>query len=271
MSKLKFRFRGELYILDDEARSSVPVEFVDLADGIVHYDWDPTFEALTEAGFRVLRYDLYGWGYSDRPDTAYNQDLFQQQLSNLLSALNISQPIDLIGLSMGGPVSIVFTHRHPAMVRKLCLIDPAGLSKSPLAAKLIQAPLVGELVFDPLGERILVNGLTHDFHRPERFSDYVGKYRPQMQNQGFRRAFLSTLRNGMLDSISNIYEQVGKQDRPTLLIWGREDKTIPFETNEQVRAAIPHVEFHPIDNAGHTPHHELPEVVNPILIEFLGR
>lgn len=32
-----------------------------------------------------------------------------------------------------------------------------------------------------------------------------------------------------------------------------------------------HVEFHAIDEAGHVPHYEQPEVVNPLLIEFLRK
>ena len=35
---------------------------------VPYYIWDPTFSALTEAGVRVLRYDYYGRGFSDRPD-----------------------------------------------------------------------------------------------------------------------------------------------------------------------------------------------------------
>jgi len=107
--------------LDAEARSGAPGQFIELTEGTVHYElagpshaqtvvlvpgfsvpyriWDPTFEALVRAGFQVLRYDLFGRGYSDRPDTQYNQDLFDLQLSNLLEALEINKPVDLVGLS----------------------------------------------------------------------------------------------------------------------------------------------------------------------------
>ena len=53
-----------------------------------------------------------------------------------------------------------------------------------------------------------------------------------------------------------------------LLIWGRADITVPFKTHEQVQTAIPQVQFHPIDEAGHIPNYERPEVVNPLLIDF---
>ena len=118
-----FYFDGESQELDAEARSSVKGKFVELPDGIVHYDltgpvdaktivlihgfsvpyfiWDRNFEALTQADFRVLRFDLYGRGYSDRPNVVYNPDLFDRQLVNLLAALEIEDQVDLVGVSMG--------------------------------------------------------------------------------------------------------------------------------------------------------------------------
>ena len=96
------RHYSESRVLDDEARRSVAGDFIRLPDGMVHYEldgppdgqavvlvhgfsvpyyiWDPTFPALVAAGFRVLRYDLFGRGYSDRPDLPYTMDLFVRQL-----------------------------------------------------------------------------------------------------------------------------------------------------------------------------------------------
>src|SRR5882672_1159290 len=84
--------------LDDAARQAAPGQFVRLSDGYTHYElggpeqgrvvvlaagfsvpyyiWDPTFTALTRAGFRVLRFDYYGRGFSDRPNTSYTQDFY---------------------------------------------------------------------------------------------------------------------------------------------------------------------------------------------------
>lgn len=278
MAELIFRFCGESLILGAEARSSAPGEFIELSDGIVHYEmagpssgqtvvlvhgfstpyhtWDATFDALIEAGFRVLRYDLYGRGYSDRPNTAYNADLFDRQLLDLLSTLNVDKPVHLIGFSMGGAIIVIFADRHPAKVRNLGLIDTAGFPpKQTFAAKLGQAPVVGEL-------------LTCLYYRPEKHSE---RNRTQMRYKGFRRALLSTVRHGPVGDLAETYRRVGEQKKPVLLIWGREDQTIPFDTHKRVEETIPHLEFHAIDEAGHDPHGERPELVNPLLIEFLRR
>ena len=221
-----------------------------------YHTWDAAFDALIKAGFRVLRYDLYGRGYSDRPNTVYNADLYDRQLLNLLSALNVNEPVDLIGFSMGGAITIIFADRHQAKVRKLGLIDTAGFPpRQTLAARLGLAPVVGELSMC-------------FYYRAKKHAE---KNRTQMRYKGFRRALLSTVRHGTLDDLTETYKRVGEQKRPVLLIWGREDQTIPFDTHKRVEETIPHLEFHAIDEADHGPHGERPELVNPLLIEFLSK
>jgi len=293
MSRWRFPFRGEPLSLDETTREGLPGSFVKLPDGVVHYEmagppdgpvvvlihgfsvpyyiWDPTFGALADAGLRVLRYDLYGRGYSDRPDVVYDEEIFDRQLLHLLPALDVGEPVAPIGLSMGGPIAVLFAERHPEMVRKLCLIDPAGFPMRVSAtAKLIFAPILGELVLSLFGDQLLVAGLANDLYRPANHPEYMEQYRAQMRYKGFKRAILSTGRHMPMGEMAASYERVGRQGRPVLLIWGREDRTLPFETHKRVLQAIPNAEFHAIEEAGHIPHYERPEAVNPLLIEFLG-
>ena len=92
-----------------------------------------------------------------------------------------------------------------------------------------------------------------------------------MQYKGFKRAILSTMRNNMLDSFYKTYERVGGMQKPTLLFWGRNDTMAPFEDSKIIMLALPHAEFYPLENCGHIPHYEKPEIVNPILMEFLSK
>src|SRR5205823_8089824 len=132
--------------LDDAARRGAPGSFVRLADGVTHYEltgpntartvvllsgmsvpyylWDPTHDALAAAGYRVLRYDYYGRGLSDRPDVEYDLNTYDRQLNELLDTLRIRGPIDLAGVSMGGVVAADFATKHPEHVRSLILVDP---------------------------------------------------------------------------------------------------------------------------------------------------
>ena len=287
--------RGETKELNDSARHSASGSFITLTDGVTHYElggnesgegivlvhgfsvpyfiYDPTFEFLSHSGFRVLRYDLFGRGYSDRPHTLYNPNLFIRQLSELLDGLRLPPPIHLVGLSMGGLIAATFTAHNPEKVKSLTLIDPAGarsLAESPMI-RMIKLPFIADAVLSLVGGGPFIESNAKDFFDPEMVEHFKAKYQVQMQYKGFLRAILSSVRSGMLESYLDIYRQVGKMDKPVLLFWGREDITVPIEHSQDLLTAMPNTEFHIIEGSGHTPHYEKPDEVNPILFRFLMR
>lgn len=283
----------EKITLSDTVRAALPGQFVKLPLGVVHYElagqdkaptivlvhgfsvpyyiWDPTFEALTQAGFRVLRYDLYGRGFSDRPEKTYNLDIFVAQLEELLPALNIQGPVDLVGLSMGGPIVARFANHHPDQVRSLILIDPEVAPVSTQRIFPLNIPLVGEYLMTVYVAPVeLPKTQPDDFYRPDRFPDWEAMYRVQLQYKGFRRAILSTIRaQPGMDSLVE-FDAVGRLNLPALLIWGREDKSVSPADMQQLVELIPGIEYHIIEEAGHIPQYERPEIVNPLLVEFLN-
>lgn len=299
--------------LNDEARASAGGSFIRLPDGITHYEisndtplalsgatteakrgegaesrnvvvlvhgfsvpyfiFDPTFDFLAQNGFSVLRYDLFGRGFSDRPPARYNIDLFVKQLRDLLDALRFTHPVNLIGLSMGGPIAATFTARYSQRVHSLTLIDPAGaksITLTPLL-KAMKLPGLAEAVFGLIGSGSLLKSAAKDFFDPELIGQFLDKYKIQMQYKGFKRAILSSLRNHMLGSFIESYQMVGKSNLPVLLVWGRNDMTVPLAHSDLLRAAMPQAEFHIIEDCGHIPHYEKPDEFNPILFDFLRK
>jgi len=292
---MSFSYRDETKDLNDLTRKDASGSFAQLSDGVTHYElsnpetentavlvhgfsvpyfiYDPTFQFLTQSGFRVLRYDLFGRGFSDRPETRYNIDLFVRQLGDLLDALRFTRPVNLIGLSMGGPITAAFTGLHPGRVSKLVLIDPAGARRMflSLVAKVVTLPVVGETVFSLLRSERMARNIASDFFDRKLAESFRARYIAQTQYKGYRRAILSTVRNNMIGSFLESYKRVGKMGKPVLLFWGRNDTTVPFKHSDVLRAALPNVEFHIIENCGHIPHYEKPDEVNPILLEFLRK
>jgi pimeloyl-ACP methyl ester carboxylesterase len=292
---MSFSYRDETKELNDEIRRAADGSFIQLPDGFTHYElagdekgkpvilihgfsvpyfiYDPTFEFLNHSGFLALRYDLFGRGYSDRPHTRYNLDLFLTQLADLLEALRFTWPVNLIGLSTGGPIASAFTVRHPQQVDKLVLIDPVGAKPLPLSPilKALKIPLLAEVVLSLVGNDTLIQSASNDFFDPAFVEHFKSKYAVQMQFKGFRRAILSTFRNNMLGSFMDTYQQLGKMDKDILLFWGRNDTTVPFDHSIALCTVLPNVQFHAIENCGHIPHYEKPDEVNPILLEFLRK
>ena len=109
-----------------------------------------------------------------------------------------------------------------------------------------------------------------DFYKPENFPGWEEKYRDQLQYKGFRSAILSTIRNMVTISGIDEYRSLQYIDLPMLLIWGKNDQSIPLMDMQQIMALLPDVEFHPIADAAHLPHYEQSDIVNPIISDFLA-
>jgi pimeloyl-ACP methyl ester carboxylesterase len=290
-----YSFRSETRELDEEARRQTAGAYIRLPDGVTHYElgtpaeertvvlvhgfsvpyfiFDPTFDFLTENKFRVLRYDLFGRGFSDRPFRNYDIDFFVKQLGDLLDALNITRPVSLVGLSMGGPITATFTAHHPEGVAKLILIDPAGARTLFLSRilKVAAAPGLGETLLNLAGNGGIIRTIATDIFDKRLMEHFVQRYMVQVQYKGFRNAILSTVRNHVIDSCIETYRKVGSLGKPTLLIWGRHDTTVPLRHSDDLRAAMPGIEFHIIEDCSHIPHYEKPVETNAILLDFLRK
>jgi pimeloyl-ACP methyl ester carboxylesterase len=282
------RANTELYSLDEAARKNVTGSFIQLSEGITHYElagpdsgkvvvlvhgfsvpyyiWDSTFVRLTHAGFRVLRYDVFGRGFSDRPDKVYEASLYRQQLSELLAALHISSVHAIAGLSFGGPVTTDFVVHHPSLINKVILVDPqypeAGETKFPYPENITRYLMA-------LSPDKVVSGQWSDLKYPERFPQWGEQYKVQMKYKGFRNALMSTrFHYGTSEKIRATYQKLDSLHKPVLLIWGKEDITTPFSSSDSLRKIL-RTEFMPVEDAAHLPHMEKAKQVNERIIAFL--
>lgn len=277
--------------LDTKSRAQLDETFIDLPAGTVHYElggppdgeavvlvhgfsvpaylWDPTFEALTGAGYRVLRFDLYGRGHSDRPDVEYTIAFFADQVEQLTRIMLPDTAFNLVGLSMGGPIVTKFTNQHAQRVKRLILLDPMVYAPSRVAISPMDKPFIGEYLANVYLIPQLAAGQANDFINKQLYPDWGNRFREQMQYHGFRRAILSTIRNFPDSDMLGEYASLGQLDLPVQLYWGREDQTVPLEYSEKILELVPRAKLSIIENAGHIPHFERPEAFNPLLINFL--
>ena len=275
-------------VLDANARAGVPGKFVVLSGGTTHYDvagpetgqvvvlvhgfsvpsyiWDSTFNALSASGYRVIRYDLFGRGWSDRPDAAYDGAMYDAQLNDLLDSLHVTQPINLVGLSFGGFVTAHYVTTHTRRVRSLTLVDPVS-SSSPVPG-FLTTPVIGPWIWQVTQIPGKAESQYSDFLHPERYPTWADQYRPQMRYDGFGRSLLrSAIALGGTD-FKTLYADVAKTAVPVLLVWGKQDQTLSIALSDVIRTAIPAVDFFPVDSAGHLPHIEQAALVNAKLQQF---
>ena len=281
--------------LNNDERSHLPGSFIEISKGYVHYEltgsengdlvvlihgfsspylvWDYIIEELARSGFQVLRYDLFGRGFSDRPITKYNFAFFVQQLYELLQKLNLThKKINLVGLSMGGGITMTFADHYPDLVKKITLFDPIGFSSGiNVLYTVMKIPILNRFILKfIITHQMLISRQKPDFYRYKNVDQYLDQFQVQLKYKGYLQAIHSTILHSPFNNLKNVYQRVGKLNIPIQLFWGEKDRTIPFKTNEKVRAAIPNIIFHPIPDCGHMPQYTHPQVVIPLLLEFLS-
>ena len=270
--------------MNASARKGVSGNFIQLTDGITHYEiagspkkgvvvlvhgfsvpyfiWNGFFENLVQQGYQVIRFDEFGRGYSDRLKKNYTSAVYTQQIQDLLKGLNIKTPVNIIGVSFGGIVSTNFTLAYPQLVKKVILIDPASERNNNKGTVQELEKWMG-MNSDKRAESQL-----EDFKYPGKFPNWVTDYKVQMQFKGTRMALASTRFH--YDSINYLdrYKSLNNLKKSVLLIWGTEDHTVPLKYSDSIKAVL-NVHFLEVNDAGHLPYLEKPTIVNKAVLEFL--
>jgi len=84
--------------------------------------WDREFAGFQDAGYRVLRYDVRGYGGSSRPEPGASYSHVRDLLA-LLDATDVTQTA-LVGCSMGGGIELDFALEHPERVWAIVAVAP---------------------------------------------------------------------------------------------------------------------------------------------------
>lgn len=284
----------KLLPMDETARQLAPGEFANLPGGTVHYQWfgpengdvtvlvhgfsTPSFvwagliEPLTAAGLRVLTYDHYGRGWSDRPKAHYSEKFYDAQLSDLLKHLDIQKPVNIVGYSMGGAVATYFTANHSGQVKKLALIAPAGFPVNfGLLAEALKFPIFGDWLMDAMGAGTMIAEMSKAENQGIAVPDILERYKVQMSYKGYLPALLSTLRHFPMNNMSASYRSVGDMGLPVLALWGSEDTIVPAENAERLSLLVPQSSVRILEGGTHSITYSRPEEVSSALTEFLQR
>jgi len=271
---------------DEQVRLEAPGSLIRLSQGYTHYHfqgpeagpavvlvhgfsvpteaWGDTATFLVEQGYRVLSYDLYGRGYSERPRVIYTGALFERQLIDLLDALEIRQPVVLAGLSMGGAVVMRTSAHHPERVRANILLAPLHQPLQPPMPERIARYLISGFYVPTVRKSLSADYLSQD--QQNRIQQAYGA---QMQIRGFTQALASSLCVFTTEDHPSFYRQTKEHGQPTLLVWGESDDVVPFSQAEGVRADALVADFLAIPEAGHAPHLERSDEVHLAILQFL--
>ncbi len=245
--------------------------------GFGHYNLDPVTPLIAEAGFRVVDYDMRGYGASDRPLQHYDMEVWADDLAGLMDALAIDSA-HVHGTSMGGMIAIVFAGKYPR--RATSVVINCAAAKLGESGRLIFKNWIDIAELDPAGpgSRILAELIAW---------------------QALSKTFLETDPGGLVDTIQTILRDsnrvevftaacramcdmdltpwLGRIVSPALVLGGDEDIMTPWDQGpagvgqEGIVRGIAGAERHVIRGAGHSTIFDSTEEHARVVIGFLGR
>lgn len=234
--------------------------------------WTPNVKALSQH-YNIIALDLWGFGYSAREPQEYGYPLFAQQVELFLSHLQLEH-IAIMGHSMGAGVAIEFAHTHPNKVSQLILVDAQGLPNSPPTySRLMRTPVLGSTLLNMNNNALRKKMMKCHLNRSNEVltDEFMIEASWSQKIEGSNQVLLDIENRRFCDKLSDEIHHLGDHNVPTLIIWGRQDKILPFTRGEHIHQVLGHSQFEIIDNAGHMVNLDQTEIFNKTVLDFLEK
>lgn len=221
---------------------------------------------LLTPNFRAIAMDLLGFGFTERSrhfaptpkNIKIHLDKFWQRM--------IQEPMILVGVSMGGAAALDYCLSFPDRVKKLILIDSAGLAKQPFATRLMFSPLdrwLTQFLANPkLRQNISQTAYYNKDFASEDARQCAGAH---LACPGWSESLIAFTKSGGYGSFA---EQLGHIALPSLIIWGKQDKILGTEAANQFQALLPNSQLVWLDRCGHVPHLEQAQATAKFIYGF---
>ncbi|MFN2443723.1 MAG: alpha/beta fold hydrolase [Thermoanaerobaculia bacterium] len=225
------------------AGSGTPVVLLHGLSGSSHW-WDRNVDALSER-HRVIAPDMVGFGRNRRFVGSPLPLSFDEGVALLVRWLEseLSEPVHLVGHSMGGQTAIELAARAPSMVRSLTLIASTGVPLISIARPHLEALVHPPRELITFGPRLVLDAL-----RAGPGSIALASARMLLRDS---RPAMETIR------------------APVLLVWGESDPLVPVQYAEAMRERMPQARLAILAGAGHVAMWDQPREFERTLLRFL--
>ncbi|MFC3298430.1 2-hydroxy-6-oxo-6-phenylhexa-2,4-dienoate hydrolase [Arthrobacter agilis] len=241
-------------------------------------DWEGLYGRLA-TDHRVISVDLPGFGLSERTEGRYSMESMARFVIAALDTLGEHRPLHVVGNSLGGAVAMKISALEPARVRSLVLVNSAGFGKEVTIALRL-------LAIGPLGRRLMKDKSRKAAYRTERALFYDKKYVTEERLDHAQQVGGNPVHDDVLLAVARhlgtfrgvrrrwrtgLLRTVAAQHKPTLVVWGDEDRVLPASHLDHARKVFPHAEFHLFERCGHMPQIEREEEFDALVRDFVGR
>lgn len=193
------------------------------------YVWNALTPLLTQVGYRVISYDLFGRGLSDRLEGAQDRDFFLSQIKELLDELLITTPVTLVGYSMGGMIATDFAARFPSRAKSVVLVCSAGLGYTPdrFESFITRTPFLGDWLMRLTFETRMRRALAEQ--SDGQVSGITKAKAVELTRRGFSDAVLSAQRHMLNRDQTEEHRELRKRGVPVGAVWAELDTVIPLQ------------------------------------------
>ncbi len=243
--------------------------------GAMWQHWNRNIPAFEET-YKVYALDLLGFGESEKPNTQYGLSLWAKEIRAFVQFKELEELI-LIGHSMGGASSLWFANEHPERLRALVLVDSSGIFPDEVSTferllyRAVGSPIIGEAMFmlfaNEFGARqsLIPTYLDTSYVTDE----LVAQFAKPLRSAGAIHAYLAPSRNPerfLLELLPRPCRYTGN----ALLVWGAQDLAFPPDkVVPKFRELLPQATVAVLPQTRHCPHHEVADVFNQTVINFL--
>lgn len=226
--------------------------------------------------FRVIMPDLPGFGRSELPAIDEVYPAFAARwIERFLQTLQVERA-NVLGNSMGGNIAAELALRAPGIVSRMALMGPGGLAISVFGSDPSEgAKRLFEFLDDPTRARMIawVECMVHD---PGMITDELIDERmtnamaPGAVDRA-REIFGSIFNPTLAAKHRPLWTRLAEIPTPTLMIWGRDDRMLPYDQAHFAARHMPDVELHTFARCGHWAQIERKTDFERLITEFFTR
>ncbi|MFW0786987.1 alpha/beta fold hydrolase [Gordonia sp. CPCC 206044] len=226
--------------------------------------------------FRVVMPDLPGFGATELPELKEVYTLAGARwITRLMDRLDIESAV-LVGNSMGGAVAAEMAAHFPERVERIAIMGSGGLSRSLFQTEPSEGfQRLFAFLQDPTRARMIewINTMVHDKSLvtdelvDERMANATADGVLDRTRAVFGAMFNPTLR----ETYTPLWTHLETITTPTLMLWGREDRMLPYDQAHLANRWMPDVELHTFANCGHWIQVERKRDFERVVLEFLTR
>jgi pimeloyl-ACP methyl ester carboxylesterase len=258
---------GELQAIERGPRDGDPIVLIHCFTCAINW-WNGMIPRLART-HRVVAVDLLGHGGSEKPRSGYSIPDQADLVAQALARLGVTRA-EVVGHSLGGPVTVALAERSPELVERMVLIDSipdTSYGDVGLIGELPFRPVIGQALWRIKPDFSIRDGLevafAPGFEVPDEFVDDVKR---------MTYSSYSGSHDGFDDYTGEkaLPERAAALGKPLLAIMGAEEQIAsdPSESLAAYRAGYPEAETKLIAGAGHSPNVEKPAETAALVLRF---